>query len=116
MKFSVFKFKRFYVIPIAFIASTLLVLGGWLWAFFSLRRIDTPLIIHFSSRGIDRIGGMGDLFVMGMFGLLIILINFMLAREAEKRDWFWGKVIAGTTLLFALLLFLAFSVIIDVNS
>lgn len=116
MKFSVLRFKRLHLVPGAFIVSGLLVCGGFFWAFFALRHIETPLILHFSSRGIDRIGGAGDLFVMAFFGLLVLAVNFFIAKEAEKRDWFWGKVVAGVTLLFALLLFLAFSVIIDINS
>jgi len=115
MKIIFHTYLRPYFVRLAFVCSGMLILGGWLWAYFALRGASTPLIIHFLPRGIDRIGGVGDLAMMGIFGLVVVALNFFLARELEKKDWLWGKVIAGSTLLFASLLFLAFLVIINAN-
>jgi len=115
MKMTLSALKRFRVIEIAFALSTLLVFLGWLWAYFTLRSATTPLIIHFLPRGIDHIGGTGDLAVIGVFGFLTIVLNFLLARELEKKDWVWGKIVAGATLLVAFLIFLVFLVTMNAN-
>lgn len=100
-------------------AAIAFVLGGFVWAFFALRLAGgETFILHFSDlNGITNVGGLGGIVFMGAFGLLVVLINFAIAREFAGRDraGFFGKFIATLTLLFAVLLFLAFAAIINVN-
>lgn len=111
------KIAAYRVVTAMYGASLAFVLGGFLWAFFALRGIGTgPFIIHFDDMlGITQVGGLGPLFGMGIFGLFAVVINFFISIELEERDRFLGKIAAGATLLFAILLFVAFAAIVNVN-
>ena len=58
---------------------------------------------------------MGDLLNTAIFGLVVVLVNFGIALALEERDRFLGKLIAAATAVFAILLFIGFSVIMSVN-
>ena len=97
-------------------ASAALVLGGWFWAFFALKNIDQPLIIHFTNQlGITGIGGLGDIAQLGILGLVIVLVDGLLAFPLDARNIFLGKLLAAGTLLASALIFIAFWAIISVN-
>lgn len=99
-----------------FLASFIFVLGGTLWAYFALRGVSGPLILHFNNlAGINQIGGLAELIWMGVTGLTIVVISFRVALELEARDWFLGKLLAATTLLVGILIFIGFAAIISVN-
>lgn len=104
------------IVGISFLAGFLLIAGGFLWSFLSLRGLAEPFIIHWNAaRGINQIGGLMDLIIMGAFGELVIIANFFIALELDVRDRFLGKLVAAATLFFAFLLFLTFRAIIAVN-
>ncbi len=110
------KVAKFKVIGFIFLASLLFVLGGTIWAYFALRGIVPPLIIHFNDLvGINQIGSVIDLLMVGGTGVIFVLINFLLALELEERDIFGGKILAAATLFFAILIFIGFAAIISVN-
>lgn len=97
--------------------AILFILGGFFWAFFALRTTGTDLLIlHFNDiNGITKIGGLGDIIFMGIFGIFVAVMNFLIALEFDARDPFLGKFLASMTLIFAILLFIAFAAIINVN-
>jgi hypothetical protein len=104
------------VVAAALGGSFLLVLGGWLWAWLTLRGSDQPIIVHFNPIvRINQVGTAADLHPIGIFSLLVVLVNFFLAIDLEERDRFLGKLVAAATLGFAILIFIGFSVIISVN-
>ncbi len=108
---------RFKLVAGLGLAAILFVAGGWIWAYFTLRRIAQPLILHWNALiGINLVGGLSDLTVIGIFGLSITLVNFFIALTLEERDRFLGKLVAGATFFFGLLLFITFAAIIGVNS
>jgi len=110
------KILKFRLVSVLSAASLAFVLGGSVWAYFALRGTSTPLVLHFNDiSGISQIGGIGDLLWFGATGLVVVLVNFFVALELEARDWFWGKLLATATLVFALLLFIGFAAIISVN-
>jgi hypothetical protein len=47
--------------------------------------------------------------------MAVVVINGFLAMALEKRSLLFGKLTAVLTLVFAVLLFMAFAVIISVN-
>ncbi len=98
-------------------ASLALTVSGWLWAYFTLRNIaDTPLILHFDDlSGITAVGGSGTLTFMGIFGIMVVAINFLIALALDARDRVLGKLAAAVTFVFSLLLFVAFAAIVNVN-
>ena len=101
------------------LASLAFAAGGFFWALGALGGSDAssgPLILHFNDmQGITSIGRFGDLLWMGALGIAIVIINFFIALDLEVRDNGLGKIIAVTTLVMAILLFLAFAAIIKIN-
>ena len=99
-----------------FSASLAFVAGGWFWAWSALGGIQGPLILHFSDyTGINQIGGMADIHGIGATGLMVIIVNFVLVRALRAGELRWAKLLAGTTLFMAALLFMALAAIISVN-
>jgi hypothetical protein len=97
-------------------ASLAFVLGGLFWAYFALRGVQSPLILHFSNlAGVTQVGGLLPILGVGFLGLVMVLVNSAVAFELDSRDAFLGKFTAAMTLAFAVLLFIAASVIISVN-
>lgn len=110
------KFLHNRLISSIFLLSFLLVLGGMLWAYFALRGISQPLILHFNDlAGITRIGDAASFLGVGIIGILGVAVNFVLAIELEARDRFFAKLLASATLFMAALLFISFTAIISVN-
>lgn len=101
----------------ACIISFILVLGGWLWTYFALRGTSTPLVIHFNNlKGINQVGYLKDLIAIGGFGLVMVVMNFLVAFTLEERDWFLGKFVAAVTFALCTLIFIGFATIISINS
>jgi len=110
------KILRHKLLSSIFFAGILLVLGGWLWAFFALRGIQEPLILHWNSfAGITDIGGLGEITKLGMLGLMMNVLDLFVALEIKERDNFWGGVLASGALAMSVLIFLGFAAIISVN-
>lgn len=104
-------------VGIVSLISFALATGGTVWAYYALRRVGgTPLILHFDDlSGITSVGSLGTLLFMGMFSIGIVIVNYFIALELDLRDRFLGKFAAAITFVFALLIFLAFAAIINVN-
>ena len=110
---DLFKYK---INTVSFITSLILVTGGWFWAYFALREIKLPLIIHFSNiTGINQVGYFWDLAKVGIFGIIVVAVNFLISVELEKRDKFLGKLTSAVTLFLSILIFVYFMAIISVN-
>ena len=110
------KIVKFKTISAVFLLSFLFIVGGWLWAFFALRKISQPLIIHFNDvLHINQVGSLNDLTIVALFGLISLVLDFLIALELEERDWFLGKLTAAFGLFFSVLLFIGFAAIISVN-
>jgi hypothetical protein len=112
--------KRFFnenFISIFCSGAELFILGGFAWAYVVLSALGSKsLILHFDdANGITHVGGAEMIVFMGIFGTLVTLMNFAIAREFAARDRFLGKFVAAITLLFAVLLFIAFVAIINAN-
>lgn len=111
------KILRHRAVSLISLASFLFVGGGFVWAYVALDKImGSPLILHFDDiEGITSVGGLGSLVFMGALGLVIVLMNFAIALELEERDRFLGGMMTGITFVFAVLLFISFAAIINVN-
>ena len=98
-------------------ASILFVLGGFVWAYSILKQIGAnSYIIHFNDiDGITQVGSLQTLLFMGILGLIVAVMNAFVALELESRDHFLGKLTASMSLLFSILLFIAFATILNVN-
>jgi hypothetical protein len=111
------KILRHKVVSLVSLGSLLLVAGGCAWAWTSLAGIaGSSLVLHFDDiDGITAVGGPGSLIFMGALGVVVVLLNFAIALELEERDRFLGKITTAMTFIFAVLLFIAFAAIINVN-
>lgn len=97
-------------------ASALFVVGGFAWALISLGRINGPFIAHFDDLfGIAPAAGRGTVIFAGIFSMVAVFVNGCLAIEFEERNALFGKLTAILTLVFAILLFIAFAAILSVN-
>lgn len=104
------------IISSAFLVSFLLVTIGFVRAYFTLRSVSQPLIIHFNNAlGINQIGGLWDLAAVAVFGLVSLGFDFLLSIELDERDPFLGKITAAAGLFLSILIFIGFSAIISVN-
>ncbi len=83
----------------------------------TLGSTTTPLIIHFDAyKGIDLIGGRLEVFGILLLGLMITLINLFLAGFIYKRERFLSYIFAFASLGLSILILMAISVIIYVNT
>lgn len=111
------KIARYRFVSLMSLASFALVLGGFFWAFGALRNVgDQPLILHFNDlNGITSVGGFGALVLMGILGTAMVVVDFFIALALEERDTVLGKIVASMTLVIAVLLFIGFAAILNVN-
>lgn len=110
------KFWRYKAVSLLCFGAMVLVAGGVVWAFFSLRSAGGSLIVHYNDfQGINRVGGVGDIIEIGILGLVIIVLNFLLSLELERRDSVLGKIVAASSLFLSVLIFIGFAAIISVN-
>jgi hypothetical protein len=97
-------------------ASAAFILGGFAWAMASFDAAKGPFILHFNDlAGITSAGGTAIVVFAGIFGIAVVLVNGCLAFEFAERNAFFGKLTAILTLVFAILLFIAFAAILSVN-
>ena len=111
------KIMRARALCAVFLGALAFVVSGWVWAYTALRGVtNAPLILHFDDlTGITAVGTLANITFVGILGTVIVLMNFVIALELEARDGFLGKLAAATTFIFAVLLFIAFVAIINVN-
>ena len=91
--------------------------GGFAWVVYALSGSGAgPFILHFNDMAsITSVGDLNVIIFMGALGIVITVMNLFIALALEERDAFLGKVMAGGTLIFAILLFIAFASILNVN-
>ncbi len=110
------KLLKHRIVSLTFLLGFFLIIGGWLKAYFVLRGIPEPLIVHFNNAlGINQIGGLKDLAAVAVFGIVSLIFDFLLSLELDERDQFLGKLTAAAGLFLAILIFIGFSAIISVN-
>lgn len=85
--------------------------------FFALISLSNrPLVIHFDDiNGITKMGNFTDIILIAVTGIIITILNFFISIKIEKRDKFLAKVISIVSILFAVLLFIAFTAILTMN-
>jgi len=100
------------------LAALLFVAGGALWSRLALHAtaMSSPMIVHFNDlEGITAVGTPTNFIFIAAFGIAVVLMDFVIALELEERSRFWGKGAAAVTLVLAILLFIGFAAIINVN-
>lgn len=110
------RISRSKVLSAVFLTSFGLVSAATIWAYVATKGVGGPIVVHFNNvSGINQIGTFIDLLLVGITAAIAVIVNFFLALELEKRDWFLGKIVAAVTLFLSILIFIAFAAIISVN-
>ncbi|HUC01674.1 MAG TPA: hypothetical protein VMA75_02105 [Candidatus Paceibacterota bacterium] len=110
------KIVKYRTVSLLFLASFAFAASGFFWAWVALAPSSGPLILHFNDMGgITATGTFATFLLMGILGIAIVIMNFVIALGLEERDRILGKIVAVLTLVMAILLFLAFAAIIKVN-
>lgn len=101
---------------IFFGSSFILLILGFILSFLKFYNYPSQFIVRYSNNlGIISVGGMIYLVLIFISGIVMFLINFILAKKFEERDFFWGKFIAFVNFFICLLIFIYFIAIINVN-
>lgn len=110
------KLSNYRFIISSFAAALVLVAGGTVWAYYALRDITQPLILHYNGQyGISQTGNIWNLTGFGITGLVVLTLNFGMSLVFEQADSFWGKIVAVASLILGILIFIGFAAIISVN-
>ncbi len=100
----------------SFALAFILTGSGMFWAYFVLRHIPQPLILHYNGlTGINQIGNILDLIGWGVTGLIMLAMDFWIAADLEERSAWWGKIVTVASLVLGALIFIGFWAIISVN-
>ena len=107
--------KKYYLINLFIPALILLVIG---FSLYYVRLADTEhlLIIHYKSQqGVDFLGSKKDALGILTSGLLIALINFVLASLIFNRNRLYSYLIGLMTIFISGLILITIVVIISIN-
>ena len=78
--------------------------------------VNRPIVMHFDDiNGITQMGAFNDIIFITITGIIVTIINFFIALEIRKKDVFLAKIISIASILFAVLLFIAFTAILTMN-
>ena len=114
MRLSEFKKDNFLMYP--FLASVVIILIAFIWAWFGLAKINNLLILHFDSyKGIDYLGNKSDVFSLTLFPLAVAIINFLLAKQIYYKERFLSYFLSFGSAIFSLLILITVFVIISIN-
>lgn len=101
---------------IFWISGFILLILGFILSFLKFYNYPSQFITRYSNNlGIISVGGMFHLILIFISGIIIFLINLILAKKFEEKDIFWGKFIAFVNFFICLLIFIYFIAIINVN-
>jgi hypothetical protein len=96
--------------------AVLLPLGGMAWAYTAFRGIKEPLILRFTAtQGITEVGTFATVLMLGVFWVLVCVVNAAIAAPLLERDKFLGRFLIGANIAVSILIFIWFAAIISVN-
>lgn len=101
---------------IAVIISLVLNLVAFAAAYVAFAGSSDLLVIHFDVyKGIDFLGIKTDVFGFLSVGVVVNIVNFILAAAFYYRERFLSRFLAYFSVFFSLLILIATAVIISVN-
>ena len=104
-----------FVIPI-FAFSIILLIVGLGVSYVKLADVNARLIVHFDQyRGIDFLGSKADVYGMLIAGIAVVLLNLGIALSFYRKDRFITLAAASTSVVVAVLIFIAALAIIANN-
>lgn len=85
----------------------------WLLLLFAVRPSAETVTLHYTIYfGVDRVGAWYQLFLVPLAGLIVFAVNAVLSATYRRREALVGLLLAGSTLVFqVLLIFAVFAVV-----
>lgn len=106
--------KRSIVLPTIF--ALLLNLAAWLWLLFGASHRSQDAVLHYTILfGVDQVGGFGALYTAPIIGLIILLINLLVAWLLYSYDTFIAVLIMVATDFIELMIFGTAAVLVFLN-
>ncbi len=98
-----------------FLLAALLWLAAFSLVYVNILDAANVLVIHFDSfKGVDFFGGKSDVFDIIVTAAIVWLINISMAQLFYYREKFLSYLIAGSTLIYMVLILLAVNAIISI--
>ena len=108
-------FKNYYL-SLSFGISLILIIVAFSLFYIHLADIQHLIIIHFESlKGVDFLGNKGDVIGILITGLILNILNFLLASFYYTRNRLYSYLISLINIFISLLILITIIVIISVN-
>ncbi len=99
------------------ISSLILNLGLFLFFYFFIKQSDIPIVLHYNVNwGVDYFGEVKSIFILPLAGLIIFLLNGILALRLWFRMKSLAYFLAAISLIFEVFLWLAGIALYIINS
>ena len=110
------KFVREHISEILFAASLVILISAFVRALVALGGITQPLVLHYNrAMGFTQKGNLWELAIMFSIPMTAIIINYLVVRALKNKARLVALGLGGWNVLFASLIFVAFTAIIGVN-
>ncbi|MCK4745261.1 hypothetical protein KAS41_04325 [Candidatus Parcubacteria bacterium] len=105
------------IMSFCFFASLLLNLIIWIYCFLNISMGDALIYLHYNIYfGVDFIGAWHKIFIIPIFGLIILLINYYISIQIYLKNKFVSYILAGSALFAQFILLFASIAIVWINS
>ncbi|MEA2064747.1 MAG: hypothetical protein U9O66_00425 [Patescibacteria group bacterium] len=102
---------------LCFFASLLLNIFIWIGYFLNIKNGESLIYLHYNIYfGVDFIGAWYKIFIIPIFGLIILLINYFISIRIYLNNKFASYILAGSALFAQFILLFASIAIIWINS
>ncbi|MCK5459941.1 hypothetical protein KAI52_02415 [Candidatus Parcubacteria bacterium] len=110
----VFKDK---IISLCFFASLLLNIFIWIYCFLNIKAGEELIYLHYNIYfGVDFIGEWRKIFIIPIFGLIILLINYSISIQIYLKNKFVSYILVGSALFAQFILLFASIAIVWINN
>lgn len=111
-----FFFRQEKILVIAAALTGFFFLTALILAIINSPTFAPPLILHFDQyRGADLLGGLASFWLILAGALILILLNFSLAKILWEREKFLAYFLFLANLLLSIILLIAIGVIVNTN-
>ncbi len=105
------------IIKSLLISSLILNLGLFLFFYFFIKRSDIPIVLHYNvDWGVDYFGEVKNIFILPIAGLVIFLLNGVLALRLWVRMKSLAYFLTAVSLISEVFLWLAGIALYIINS
>jgi len=105
------------IIKLLLISSLILNIGLFLFFYFFIKRSDIPIVLHYNvDWGVDYFGEVKNIFILPLAGLIIFLLNSVLALRLWLKAKSMAYFLAAISLISEIFLWLAGIALYIINS